>query len=689
MSRAIIYYMKKRGVWLDIILVVIAMAASILVRIPSAFKDTERFRQMAFPNEVSQEFVEEFRTEEDNPYLYDPDSYFYSKQAQDLDQEPSILSNFGEYNLLPFITVTTHKILNLVANISLETLIVYIGPIIFSFSCIPAYIFIKRKTNRIGGFTAALLLGVSPILVAFSMATRFDTDILLTLLPATMICSFLLAIETKSNKKTILGLIIATISFFLLAFTWEKCLIYALLAVLISFIVIFSSLIKNKFNIKTTLSHKEPRVALIFTLILILVSILMHSHITSVLGTAILTISGSDGSFPSPGAYVSELNSCPLYSGDFLYIFDTTNCGVVNLLGAFPLIILLGVLIVLFTQENFSFLKNRCPKQNPLFLTSTTLIIWLLVGVISSGFGMRFIKNAAIPAALLAGLGIGIAYQKFHTSPKNKIILLLSWCLICLPSFRAYKIPLSTIPSANDSLAEAASWMNENLDEDYTIASWWDLGYYYEYSTNLKVLADGGTYNSHVYYWLANAFITEDEVLSSRILKMLSSSNLQAPEFAKSIVGSYAEGSKILRQILVMPKEEARDALIVKYNFTPKQADTLLGLTHQDSKVVIVITKDMLSIIDSITYFGCWSFNGQFQSPESACKESNQTDKYDDSTLIYSNNDLNSNQEKSNDHPSYLIYRLYHNEQDTELFKHSIRINDPTNVFSSNIWVLK
>ncbi len=663
---------KKRYI-LDIILIIIAMTVAVLVRLPSAFDNLEKYRSIAAPKELSQEFIDGLHTEEGNPYLYDPDSYFYAKQAFDLNQEPSLFSNFGNYNLLPFTTVTTYKLLNPLTHISLETLICYIGPFIFALSCIPAYIFVKRKTNRFGGFTAAILLGTSPILVGFTMATRFDTDILLTLLPTTMLCSYIIAIETKNRKKSLACLFIATLSFLLLAFTWESSFIYAIIAIFISLITILTILIKNKFKLKPSFSHSEFKIALIFPLLLILTSLIMHDHLRSIINIAALTISGGTG-FPSPGAYVSELNSCPLYSGDVFHIFDTVPCGIVNSLGAFPLVITLGVIIILFAQKNFTFLKNHNQKTDPLFLTSTILIIWLLVGTVSSSFGMRFIKNAAIPAALLAGIGLGILYEKIHTSWRGKIILLLVWVLVCLPSFRSYAVPEGTVPSVDDSLTTTNSWINENIDNDYTIASWWDYGYYYEYGTNLKVLADGGTYDSHVYYWLANAFLTEDELLSSRIFKMLANSNLQAPELAKSIVGDYANGSRLLKQILVMPKDEAKSVLTSEHSFTNEQADSLLELTHQDAKVIVIITKNMLSIMHALTFYGCWSFNEQYPPTEPACLK-----KDEDSTTSRLS------------HPPYIIYRLYYEDKDTDCFTHANKIDSPTNSLDldPNIWIVK
>lgn len=641
------------------------MMASVLVRLPSVFKDVEKFSNISPTSEASQKFIDEFYTDENNPYLYDADSYFYSKQVVDLIKEPSVFSNFGKYNLLSFITATTYKLLNPLTGISIETLICYIGPIIFSLSCIPAYIFIKKKSNRIGGFTAALLLGISPILVSFSIAMRFDTDILLTLLPTTMICAFILAIEAKSTKKSILGLAIATFSFFLLTLTWESCLVYALIAFLISFIVLLSSLIKDHFKLKTSLSRKELKVALIFPIILVAISFIMHDHIISILGTAALTINGTSGDFPSPGSFVSELSCCPLYSGGILDIFNVANCGVVNLLGSFTLITAVAIFIVLITRKNFAYLKNQHQKQNPLFLTSTVLIIWLLVGIISSSFGMRFIKNAAIPAALLAGLAVGMLYTKLHTSTRDKIIVLLCWILICIPSFRSYALTKATIPSVNDSLTKVTSYINNNFDSDYTIASWWDYGYFYEYKTDLNVILDGGTYDSHAYYWVASAFLTEDEVLSAKIFKMLANSNLKAPEFAKSIVGNYAKSAKILKQILPLSKDKAKNILISDYGFTADQANTLLNFTHQDSKVVVLVNKEMLSLVESsITYFGCWSFNDEFPSTEPACQE-------------------------QEDYSSSMIYRLYREKTDSDVFKHSIKITDPAKSLSTNIWTIK
>ncbi len=659
---------KKRGIILDIVLVLIAMIASFLVRLPSAYKDPERFFNTSLnSDEPTAELMDEFFTDEDNPYLIDPDSYYYAKQTTELIHESSLFSNFGKYNLLAFITAATYKFLNIFAEISLETIIVYIGPIIFSLSCIPAYIFIKKKTNRLGAFTAALLIGIIPILVSFSTTARFDTDILLTLLPTTMILSFILAIEAKTNQKIIINLSIATLSYLLLTFTWRDCLIYAYLAIFISLLVIFSSLIKDKFKIKASLARKEVKVALIFSSILLVISIIMHSHIEPILSVAIPTIFAND--FPSPGSSVGELQLCPIYSGNLLEILNISHCGIINLLGAFPLMIAVTSLAMLFVQRSFRLFKKHHPSQDSLFLTNTVLSIWFFIGFFSAILGMRFIKNAAIPAALLAGLGIGILYKKFRTSRRGKILILFSWVLICLPSLQSYAASRSSLPSFDDAIQEASIYMNNNLNQDYAIASWWDLGYFYEYYTNLKPIANGGTYNSHIYYWLANAFLTKDETLSAKILKMLAKSKLEAPELAKSITGNYAKGSKLIKHILPMSKDDAKNTLTKEYGFSNQQADDLLNLTHQDAKVVVILTKDMLRLTKSMTHFGCLNFGKQDYPLEPAC------------------NDQNIDPEKK-DLP-YLLFRLFYEEENTENFKHLTKINDPLNIYSSNIWVIK
>lgn len=663
---------KKRGIILDIILVLIAMIASFLVRLPSTFKDPERFRASLDPNEPTAELVDEFFTDEDNPYLIDPDSYHYAKQTTNLVHEPSLFSNFGKYNLLAFITAATYKFLNIFTEIPLETIIVYIGPIIFSLSCIPVYIFIKKKTNRLGGFTAALLIGIIPVLASFSMAARFDTDILLTLLPITMILPFILAIEAKTNRKIIINLSIATLSYLLLTFTWKDCLIYAYLALFISLLVIFSSLVKDKFKIKTSLARKEVKVALIFSAILLLISIIMHDYIEPIFGVAILTAFAND--FPSPGSSVSELQVCSFYSGNLLGILDISRCGIVNLLGAFPLMIAVTSLAMLLIQRSLSFLKNHRQNQDSLFLTGTTLSIWFFIGLFSAIFGMRFIKNAAIPAALLAGLGIGILYKKFHASRRGKILILFSWILICLPSFQSYAVSRSSLPSFDDTIKEASVYVNDNLGQDYTIASWWDLGYFYEYYTNLKTISNGGTYNSHIYYWLANAFLTKDETLSAKILKMLASSRLEAPELAKTITGNYAASTKLLKHILPMPKNDAKNTLLKDYNFSNQQADDLLSLTHQDAKVTVVITGDMLYLTKSMVRFGCLKFGEQDYPLEPACDDENIKPENIDS---------------QRDNSPYILFRLFYEEEDTENFKHLTKFNDPLDVYPANIWVIK
>jgi dolichyl-diphosphooligosaccharide--protein glycosyltransferase len=116
-----------------------------------------------------------------------------------------------------------------------------------------------------------------------------------------------------------------------------------------------------------------------------------------------------------------------------------------------------------------------------------------------------------------------------------------------------------------------------------------------------------GTYRE---YWMAKAFSTSNETLSSGIFRMLTSSG----DFAYLSLNVYtkdtAKSVEILNNILGLDREAANEVLIKNYSLSQDQADEVLRYTHPDNTTpyVLVITDQNL-VGDGPFKYGEWDFN--------------------------------------------------------------------------------
>ncbi|MBQ9392108.1 MAG: hypothetical protein IJU02_07980 [Lachnospiraceae bacterium] len=160
--------MKKRAI--DILIIILIITLGIVLRFPFSATDKDSSsRSIAEINEI---------TDEDCLYLSDPDSYLYARKAREYSVD---LSNFTFVNTreddymmnpvsdrenglvtngLSFIAAIVYRFLSLFSHISIEQIVYYIDMVICSLAAIPAYLYVRKQTNVIGGIVSGILLYV-------------------------------------------------------------------------------------------------------------------------------------------------------------------------------------------------------------------------------------------------------------------------------------------------------------------------------------------------------------------------------------------------------------------------------------------------------------------------------------------------------------------------------------------------
>ena len=636
----------------------------------------------ALSRNLSDDLKVYYYNEENLPHLFDMDSYYYYRKVKEFSNNDinKVVSNRSEDKLqtqvsdrddstytllLSKITSIMYKIARIFnKNVSLYKVVIFSSPIISLLVCIPSYIFIRRRTNRLGGFFAAVLAGVTNAYFSHWTFGCFDTDVLLYTIPLLYMTTYIECIIEQDKKKSIIWLVLSCISFVLLTLTWDVYGVYYFLTLGIFMVLFVLALFKNKFDFKKIINFPEIKFSFIAIVCFTILALITRKSIDTSIFGALSSVVGSGDGYPNPGEFTSELRKIGLFNPE-VSAFAASSGGLVNRLGGLFIYVLFIWGLGVFIGKVIRFLKYKPrvekPELKPEYILGLTLLLWAFGATISLSGGSRFVKILSIPCNLTVSYLIGYEYSKI-TNIKTKIpVIILSLAFLIAPILGAHKIAYNMYTSATDALSETAKNIKTLTKEKDVIATWWDYGYFFESEAERRTVADGGTYNGRFVHYLAYAFGTTDELTSVNTFKMLANSGVTLTYIMEDYLGNTKDGNKAIKDALSKPSaEEAKKLLIETYKLSEDQANEVTKYTHPnlDYKVVIVITQSMLRMKTPINHYANYDFDTG--KPTQASLDENAV---------------------------YL--KLYETNNDSEYFEHMFRNTDVTGKLSTNVFVIK
>ncbi|MBO4685783.1 MAG: hypothetical protein J5628_03930 [Lachnospiraceae bacterium] len=410
----------------------------------------------------------EYQTESGLPYLSEMDSYLYARLTEDLAEEgfsaytlrhdrgadPYISANAtgeeGDVVMgLPILGATVYKLLSWIPGVTPYGVIYWLAPIITSLTAIPAYIFVKRRTNRLGGLVAGLLVAVAAPFAGHTHAGFYDTDLGLSLLPCLFLLCFAEALLTRDLKKQLAWAAGSGVSLCLLGTFWRAYYAYfcigaaaafaAGMACHVGLLIIVLRARRKPSAGKSTLPLRASYVwrgAGLTLLAQALLCLLVRgkeffTDIGGIVGNVSGTLANGDAAFPDAARFVGELQPTPLLSNEYstglfarvLDGFAAYTDGVINLLGGWTVLLFgLGVaalLVVLclrtvFGRETLAGASQPAPAKTfltlpqSLLVTSAFLFTWLACGLVIVAKGTRFLTIPVLPIGILCGIGVGL-----------------------------------------------------------------------------------------------------------------------------------------------------------------------------------------------------------------------------------------------------------------------------------------
>ena len=623
--------MRRRSVTGWILLAVILLG--ICVRVPAC-------RLSPVPEDEQ----ELYRDETGEPYLTEQDSYYYLRMARTMSEEGRIflfnrraedplmgmrftadLSAQGDPMLLSVILLCVWKLLSLFFPVTLIRTARWIAPVLGALAAVPAFLYVRKRAGLAGGITAGVLAGLSIPFAAHTFPGFFDTDCLLAVVPLGMATAQMAAMQEKRAGRQAFFAALSGACFGILSLLWSAYYAYFWLIIigggtgmLLVMLVPFRCPASRRMKVLRGLG-----MTIAFSLLFLLLT--RGTAGVAALGSVLLeyrAAAGADTVFPYVHRHTVEmkpLDLLPKNAGKGLaYLKGGTDSALNRAGGLGPcLMAAAGVPLAVFSA-----VRNRKkepdgtgrPDLIPALTEAGMLLPWLAVGLKLTLDWRRCAEILVLPLSLLAGLGVGFLYREFITEDRpgrSRVFSRIAACslvfAVCVPTAAAsWQVARKNVPAVTDAKAEAMAAVRENEPEDAVIASWWDDGYFMQYTARRRALADGGSSSADIYWFLGKALLSEDPARMTGIFRMLETSGVSPMEDLAAHGLSAARAANLLVRTAPLSREEAEDELKEHTDLDERERSALLDRTHpaETKPILLALGSDLLKKTQVLCYFG-------------------------------------------------------------------------------------
>ena len=583
----------------------------------------------------------------------DSDPLIGSRKAESAETQRQLLG-------LPILTALIRNLLRLFSSVSLIRVAVWIAPVLSSLAAIPPFFYLRKRHGTSAALTAGALAALAVPFAFHSCVGYFDSDAALSVLPLTAMLGMARCLRAKSTREQIGFGLLSAAAMTVTAIFWQFAMVYWALAMGCGLCqVLFYALCQRrirKHGNRSTEDIGENRICgnavntgktdpiRVMARGLLICGALMVALPVAVMGAeafpppqmvaelAAEMLGLKSEILPDASRYVAEMQPLAALprSGSGLSAWLIANRGsLLGLLGGLPACLAAGLalpaagLLAHLNKIKVSVETEAGFESDPLernefpwgFADLAYLIPWMLVTVPMALKHQRFAQLAALPAALLAGYFVALWGRLIrHAHPLRRIqspclraagrgFLSALLCLVLTVPvlIGAGNSVRDTLPVITDARTSAMAFIRDSLPENTAIASWWDDGYYTEYAARRRSLADGGTYDSTVSFFLAKALMAEDPRLTRGILRMLETAGTEAVD--RLTEAGVPEGNALELLLRILPSDRAEAAAILdKEKDLPlaiADKQELLDRTHPEETrpLALVLGTDLLTRI--------------------------------------------------------------------------------------------
>ncbi|MFP4117893.1 MAG: STT3 domain-containing protein [Candidatus Woesearchaeota archaeon] len=254
------------------------------------------------------------------------------------------------------------------------------------------------------------------------------------------------------------------------------------------------------------------------------------------------------------------------------------------------------------------------------------ITIWLVSMVFASTRGVRFNIFIVPPFALGFGILMGVLSSKtsdvasrlhgFGRRTTTVFVSVLFIGLFFLSSLDGGMLDTSTetarnyVPHMNDAWFDGLKGIKETAEEDAVIGSWWDFGHWFKAIAERPVFFDGGSQNSKTAHWMGKSLLTEDELLTVGLLRMMSCGRDEAYDALENDSPLNGYESVDMIDDIVRTNRSAAISMMTEAGVSEDVAEKVVDHTHCAPPEVFYITsEDMLGKGGVWGHFGSWDFH--------------------------------------------------------------------------------
>ncbi len=164
-------------------------------------------------------------------------------------------------------------------------------------------------------------------------------------------------------------------------------------------------------------------------------------------------------------------------------------------------------------------------------IAGIALAIWLMAGLYFSHVAVRMVLLLVVPLGLAVGVMLGRLYERLREyaaavlpgAPRLAATLPLALiaALVAVPIQRGVAQAQRYLPAMSDAWWETLATLRTQSPADAIVTTSWDYGYWVKYVAERRTSADGGSLLTRIPLWTAQALMAPNESESVGLLRML------------------------------------------------------------------------------------------------------------------------------------------------------------------------
>lgn len=597
------------------------------------------------------------------PYLLEVDGYYHLRISEDLARDGSFGTPGGPdgsaWDTLRFApeglpasyhdgicrtAVAIWRALNVLGGVELEAVCFWLSVPFATLTALAAFALARCAAEafdahgEVAGLAAALLVSCSPAFVRRTLAGTFDTDMTQLLFTTLLVLLMAQALCASSRRRSLACAVLFSLGAAAFTRFWSaSCLAFILIAFAGGALALGCRFVLVRLA-RARGGQSAPGTAALMGYGA--ACLLSPLFITILNGTGYLghflylfrnaSSKEAPANLPHLFVSISEMQPVRFAPANPRMWLSGQGSTVVNSVGGILVLVTAGVALVTGAAHLFTLMRempaaggsphdttSQLDRQVRACTYLCLLATWLVACLYGLRIGARMVEHLAAPAGVLAGVAIGLAAGKPPVPPSKWLLALLVATSVCAPvlggSARLYPNQRGAV---TDAYEQATDWVATSAETpEAVIASWWDLGYYYEFASGHPVLWDGGSHDSPRALIIGKALTSTDPTLSRALLLMLSTSGNEPVNLLCDALGTQ-RGFEALWALA--PKDRTQTlAELQKLGFDLEAATRLEALLHPASptETYLVLTKHMMRRLGWIEYYANWDFEGDNQLP--------------------------------------------------------------------------